>query len=577
MGIQQGIALGLDISRGARQESRIDQQHKFQMEQARANAEHQATMRPLAEQQARLGLSDLESQIEYNKQTRPLTLAEQQAQAEHNKVVRPLAQQQAQLTLDNAKTGAENAKQLFPLELEAAQTRLSSEKQQQQWSEEDRKAAKLTAEKQARLTRVQQQAPIEYQRYLHTGKFSESFLRDSADTPLSPLNVMDPEYADAVNQAVQYLDPRNEQANPYADDRVFQIASTILKKELNNGGKHPETGLPIVSKKIVSVTPAKDAQGNQLKGQMFVELEMTDSDGNSYRAPLTQNRSTDPNDPLKPVDFGQFVGRVNAQHMFQQALQSNPQGIEWLKQRGQQLSKTETSKLKSDETQWAGRPQKTELVHKRFTENPLFGNADEGMQYVSYGDFEWTEGEPGKLKFLENVARENKAVLDKARQLSKDDGPEEAQKYLQSNFVYDPAELYQMQQNGSNKTSDPKSNQTLQNILAGNQQGASKQPEPDPIEQLTSKPNWWLTTEPIPSAAGKKLTPEQFEQRRQFINQSNAKKQADDAQQAQLARQFVQQGKLNNLSAEEKTRWIQANLRHFTRQERGQIINGEKQ
>jgi hypothetical protein len=578
MGITQGVALGLDISRGARQESRIDQQHKFQMEQARANAEHQATMRPLAEQQARLGLSDLESQIEHNKQTRPLTLAEMQASAEHNKALRPIELEQQQHTLSRSKTQATREDELFPLEKGAAALRLDSERENLNHQRETRASARISAEKAARLARVKQQAPLEIERFNRTGRFSEAFLRDSIDTELSPFKVLDPEYSDALTQATALLDPRNTQANPYADAKIFDVASVFLKHDLNNGGTNPETGLPIVNKRIVSTSQAIDAQGKPIKGHMFVELEMRDSEGNTYRSPLTERGTSDPDDPLKAVDFGKFVGKVKATDFFHEALKRNPEGLEWLKGRYEKLNTDpNTSSLKSDETQWAGRPQKTELVHKRFTENPLFGNADEGFQYVSYGDFEWTKGEPGKLKFLESVARENKAVLDKARQLSQDDGPEEAQKYLQSNFVYDPAELYQMQQNGSKKTSDPKSNQTLQNILAGNQQGASKQPEPDPIEQLTSKPNWWLTTEPIPAAAGKTLTPEQFEQRRQFLNQSNTKKQADDAQQAQLARQFVQQGKLNDLSAEEKTRWIQANLRHFTRQERGQIINGEKQ
>lgn len=575
MGITQGVALGLDISRGARQESRIDQQHKFQMEQARANAEHQATMRPLAEQQARLGLSDLESQIEHNRQTRPLTLAEMQASAEQNKKLRPIELEQQQHTLARSKTQATREDELFPLEKGAAALRLDSERENLNHQRETRASARISAERAARLARVQQQAPLEIARFNKTGRFSEAFLRDSIDTELSPFKVLDPEYSDALTQATALLDPRNTQANPYADAKIFDVASVFLKHDLNNGGTNPETGLPIVNKRIVSASQAMDAHGKPIKGHMFVELEMRDSEGNTYRSPLTERGTSDPDDPLKAVDFGKFVGKVKATDFFHEALKRNPEGLEWLKGRYEKLNTDpKESSLKSDETLWAGRPQKTEIVNKRFTENRLFGNAEEGTQYVSYGDFEWTQGQPEKMKFLEQVAMKNKAVFDQARELSKDD-PRKGQEYLQTNFVYDPAELYEMQQAGEKKQADPKAAKTLGKIMGEQQPGAQEAEQPDPIAELKSKPNWWLTTDAIPTAA--KLTPEQARERLEFLNQSRMKQREEDSEKAKSAKEFVRQGKFNSLSDAERKKWVFENARYFTTQERQQIMSGDKQ
>lgn len=585
MSIQQGIALGLDISRGARHESRVSAEHDQAMRERKEQAEYLARMRPLQEQQAQLGLQDLEGQVAYNKEQRPLSLAEQQAAAAHAQSMRPIELESAQLGVKEQKADSAYRAQLRPLDIQQAQLGLESgrenlnqNREQHQWQRDDRATNRLRAERAERLQRVQQMAPIEYDRYARTGKFSDAFLRDSMDTPLSPFNALDAEHVDALNQAKEYFDPRNQQANPYADSKVFKVASTLLRKELNNGGNHPETGLPIVDKQIVSVRQATTPDGQPLKGQLFVELEMTDEQGNTYRAPVTTNRSSAADDALQPMDFGKFVGRVNAQHMFVNAIKQQPEGMTWLEKKHAQLngSGAAGAKLKSDETMWAGRPQKTDAVYKRFAENPAFGNADEGVQYVSYGDFEWTEGDPKKLKFLEDVARENKAVMTQFNQLRKDD-PEEANNYLKSNYVYEPDALWEMQRAApkGGKADDPKAAGVLANIVGSNQTNEAVA-APDPVAELTSQPDWWLTAEKIPTAAAQKLTPEQWQQRYAHIQKSRQAREEQQQLAGAAAKDFVAKGGYSQLSRAEQTQWFKDNARYLSLSERKQLINGNQ-
>lgn len=584
MSLQQGIALGLDISRGARQESRSSAQHDQYMRERKEAAEYNARMRPLEEKRAQLGLQDLESLVAHNKQTRPLTLQEMQEQAAHAKTLRPIEAESAQLGLESLKESNAHASKLRPYDLEQAQLNVKQSKQslagtaeQQQWQRDDRKKNQVTSERATRLARVQQMAPVEYARFERTGRFSDAFLRDSADTPLSPFNALDADHVNALDEARKYLDPRNEQANPYADGRIFQVASTLLKKELNNGGVNPKTGLPIVSKQIVSVMPATTRDGKPLQGQLFVEVEVTDEGGNTYRAPVTTNRSSDADDALQTMDFGNFVGRVNAENMFVNAVKSQPEGMKWLQEKAASLnSGTGNQKLKSDETMWGGRPQKTDTIYKRFSENPAFGSAEEGTQFVSYGDYEWTEGKPEKVKFLESVARENKQVFQNYRQMLKDE-PDEAQAYLQQNFIHEPAVVFEMQQSkqkgATAKDPNSRENQVLQGIVGAEQ--AKPEAEPDPIETLTSQPKWWLTEDKIPTAAFKKLTPEQVKERYEFnVKQRNAKE-TEKAAATEAAKAFLQNGQYEGLSRDDKRKWFIDNARYLSLEER-KSLNGNQ-
>jgi hypothetical protein len=589
MGIAQGVGLGLEISRGARAESRKEAEHKLWLQRQAEDAQHQARLRPMQLKEAQLGLSDLESSVQHNRELRPLQLQETKDSAAHNAKLRPLQLQESELGLAELQATAAHNKSLRPLELqsqrlgvEAGRFELDHAKKRDGQADADRAETKVKAQKQERLQRVQEMAPIEYARFQRTGKFSDTFLRESADTPLSPFHALDPAYTDALTQAKNYFDPRNQQANPYADGKVFEVANVLLKQELNNGGVHPQTGKPIVDKKIVGVRPAVDGAGQKIPGKMFVELEMTDEDGNTYRAPVTQSRSSNPDDPLQPMDFGQFVGRINAQSMFANAVQSNPEGVAWLKARSAQLSSGDAKgkrALQSDEIQWAGRPQKTDSVYKRFKENPAFGDAEAGVQYVSLADYEWTQGEPDKLKFLEGVAKENKVVMQEYQRLRSEGDTEEAEKWLQEKYIDDPEALFSLQsqkgKNSNRNAVDGKSQQLVDKITA----------DKPATEQAPEDPNWFLA-DGITKEQVSRMTPEQASQR---IAHLKAQRQQEEAKQIaarkgeqrqiqsdwQKTQEEFNAGAHTSLKGAERQQWIKNNIRNLTPEQR-QVVLGNQ-
>ena len=63
-------------------------------------------------------------------------------------------------------------------------------------------------------------------------------------------------------------------------------------------------GKKIVDRKITGVVP--------VKGGNVIQLTITDENGNSYNAPMTMNRSTDPNDQVAVVPFGYLTTRIRA-------------------------------------------------------------------------------------------------------------------------------------------------------------------------------------------------------------------------------------------------------------------------
>lgn len=580
MSISQGIALGLDISRGARQEARTQAEHNVWLQEQQADAAHREKLRPLELEQANLGLAEAKDVAAYNQQVRPMQLDDMRDNRAHQQVMRPIEQQQAQIGLDDLRADANQRKQLRPLELrqaqqgiEAGNIDIQNARTRQKWAEQDR----VKGERAERYKRVQELAPAEYDRFMRTGKFSEHFLRASADTPLSPLLALDPEYSDALNQAVAYFDPRNQQANPYADGKVFDVANIILGKELNNGGVNPQTGLPIVSKRIVGAYPATGPDGKPLKGQMLLELEMTDEKGNTYRAPVTQNRSGDDDDPIQPVDFGQLVGRVNAQKMFADAIRSNPEGMKWLQAKAKGAAGTGGQQPKSDETMWAGRPQKTEDVFKRYKENSLYGNAETGEQYVSMGDFEWTAGEPTKLRFLESVARENRIVMQEYQRMAKDD-PEEARTYLQTNFVDDVEALWDIQTQKKADKAKGKNDKADQLV----NQLTSDESKTSPQSDKPKDPDWYLK-ETISVSENKSLSAEEQRRRYEWLanqRRQNEAKQAEQQKQQQAeqdaakaaAQQMFQSGAYKNLTGAERQQWLNNNLRHLSLEQRKNLI-----
>ncbi|MBY0420546.1 MAG: hypothetical protein K2W88_21045, partial [Pararheinheimera sp.] len=304
-GVVAGVGLGQAVRRDVRQ-AELDRER---LEQINLDQAHQAQVRPLEVQQYQQSIAAQQADRAHLEKVRPLQLSsaelsleEQQELQKHNAQVRPMSLEATQLQLDEARNNQAYQEKTRPLSLEAARLEVELRR-----FENDKSA------KQEKIQLAQQLAPSEYQRFQRTGKFSDRFLQVSEGTALSPFQYLDPTYTDTVFQAQQYMDPNNAKANPFTDPKVLDVANQLFKPELNNGGVNPETGLPIVEKRIVGLYPATGRDGKPLKGQMFAELEVVDEGGNRYTAPVTQGRSSDPNDPLATIDVGKLVGRVNSQ------------------------------------------------------------------------------------------------------------------------------------------------------------------------------------------------------------------------------------------------------------------------
>lgn len=524
MSITEGVRLGLDMSRGARQESRADQRHQMALKQAQEDEAYQARMRPLQEQNARLGLRDLEGSISQREELRPLQvesarlgLSEAQSLAQYNEKSRPLQLEAAELGLSEAKNSAEHNKQLRPLQLDAQRETLSGARQNRQQNatvfeqgQEDRGNA-------LRKQWVAEQTPLEYARFERTGSFSDRYLRESMaiGSPVAPLRLVDGAHIEALDTLQDLLDPRRP-SNPYDGNKLFEAANLLLAPELNNGGINPHNGAAIVDKRIVAAYPAKGRDGKTMPGKLYVELEMTDEKGEKYRAPATVGRGSGDDDELKTIDLSQLVQRVNAQQMFSKALNQDPAARQRLVQQGQKLTKKDGAPLKDDQVSWQGRPRKFDDVYQLYSEDASL-KTPEGQPLVDFEAFEWTQGDNQKLAYLRAAAKENAKIYAEAAPLMRKD-PAKAQQLM--NEWVDPMELYQMAQQGSGKPGVGGRETAILNSIGANDEAgksvAAAAREQERAEFL-AQPDWHLSAS-LPSWAAQRMTEAQRNARAQAID-----------------------------------------------------------
>lgn len=257
--------------------------------------------------------------------------------------------------------------------------------------------------------------------------------------------------------------------------------------------------------------------------------------------------------------------------MFANAIKANPEGMEWLKARAAQLT-SEGGKgkrtLQSDETLWGGRPQKTDVVHKRFKEDPAFGDAESGVRYVSWADYDWTQGEPGKLKFLEGIAKQNKVVMQEYQRLRAEGDTEEAETWLQQKYIDDAEAVYsvQMQLKGNKKTGagTDKSQQLVDDIT-------KDKPAP---EQAPEDPNWFLADR-ITSEQSGRMTKEQRDQRSSHLMAKRQGEQAQNASNQTKAQEAFNAGAYKSLTGAERQQWLKDNLRHLTSDQRKVVLGNQ--
>lgn len=552
MSISEGLRLGVELSRGARRESRADAAHQAALKQQQEDAAFQARMRPLQEKQATLGLRDIENRIAHGEAMRPLelegaglSLAESRASHEHNAKVRPLELAAGQERLEGARTSRKQQEITFKQQQEAYGL-----EQRRQW--------------------VNQQAPLEYARFQRTGQFSDRFLRESmaVGSPIAPLRLVDGQHIDALDTLHDLLDPRRP-SNPYDGDKLFEAANLLLAPELNNGGVNPETGAAITDKRIVAVYPAKDRAGKALPGQLYVELEMTDENGQRYRAPATVGRGSGDDEELKTISLDSLVKRVNAQRMFAGALTSDPGAKERLISQGRQLTQ-KPGDIKSDEVLWQGRPRKFNDVYKVYNDDSSLKTAD-GAPLVTFEEFEWTSGDPQKLQFLRAAAQENGRIYTEAMQLQRK-RPQQAAQLLQE--WVDPRELYEMSQQSRGSAAQQHAQSVLDRVDGSqqkpNQADSRKAQQQSAQAEFFQQSDWHLSPE-LPAFARNEMTPELWASRRQSLQQQSA----DKNEQINASRNNALQAletEYPQLDERQKRAWILKHGQHLDRETRRRLL-----
>lgn len=561
-GLVQGVGLGQAVRRDVRQ-AELD---KERLEQINLDQAHQAQVRPLEVQQYQQSIAARQADQAHLEKVRPLqlssaelSLAEQQELQKYNSQVRPMSLEATQLQLEEAKNNQAYQEKVRPLSLEAAQLDVEGQRFSNKVGQAEYDYSTAQRAKQEKAKLLQELTPSEWQRFTRTGTFSDHYLQLSAGTPLDPVAIADPAYADVVHKAAQYMDPNNTSANPFNDPQMLTVANDLFAPELKGrGGVNPKTGLPITDRKIIGFSPAVDKQGNRLKGKLFVELQVTDEGGNTYNAPTTVNGSSNDDDPLAVLDVGHLTGRINSQATLAKVLQSNPAGAGWLKEQAARFNTPAQNKLKDDQVLWQGRPQKADAVYKQYTDNPVYTNKEEGVNYVDYADYQWTGGDKTKLRFLNEVAQRNAAVHQEAKQLLRED-PEKAQAHLQQNWVHpDEAWAVKEQTSAEREKGDPKSEATLSRILSN---GKSEAPKPDPTAELMQQPDWHLSPS-LSTDAAKNLSPEQWQQRQLHLNKQRASAETEKETKQQQALQYAQT-ELPKLPKAEQRKWFVNNFQHI--------------
>ncbi|MDN5937295.1 MAG: hypothetical protein L0H83_01400 [Salinisphaera sp.] len=119
--------------------------------------------------------------------------------------------------------------------------------------------------------------------------------------------LIDPQKRQDFAQSLDVL-TNGVQGVPYRRDVLLDAANTVLAPRLNKVvGTVNQYGETIVDSKIVDVVPARGRDGDAATDHVFLETLLTTNTGRQYRKPITLDRSTDPNDPVKAIPVGDFV------------------------------------------------------------------------------------------------------------------------------------------------------------------------------------------------------------------------------------------------------------------------------
>lgn len=279
--LARGMIAGAELGLGMRRQEMAEQEHES-LKGLRAKQEERA--------------SAAEARAEE-------LAARQSEQADYEKGLRPMKEQAFKSEQDRLK-GQERR-------LASQEKRFASQEARQQ-SEFDFK--KMQDERAQVDTRLMAMAPIEYQRVAQGGDFSDEFMQESKGTRFDPSFMATKDYRDAAKSAYEYTDTLinkmgageeislKDVNNPTYLNALNQVMAPDIKRGV--GEEDPITGRTVTDKRLGMILPSEN-------GKLVFEVEVTLDNGEKYFAPVTEGRTSNPDDPVKEIPIDKFIDHVS--------------------------------------------------------------------------------------------------------------------------------------------------------------------------------------------------------------------------------------------------------------------------
>ncbi|WP_447779156.1 hypothetical protein [Aeromonas veronii] len=261
-------------------------------------------------------------------------------------------------------------------------------------------------------------------------------VRDPRAGSFNPERYLQQDYAEAGKTFVTYagnlmrqaqegrLDPSTPEGHAAVNDPAFiQAAGTLYQEEINKGvgDIDPESGKTIKAKKLSNIMVTPDARG------VVLGVEVTYDDGSTDIRPVTNNRTSAPDDQPKVIPLNDFLKPAYqraalSKHMISNAdqlrtalgLTAGPDQAGYKKaiadlekQHGQNRARVSASNTDDKDVQLEALDAQLEQSKAALAE--IYGvanNADEPKQEAPLKA--WTGGDPERLRFVKEANQHGK-------------------------------------------------------------------------------------------------------------------------------------------------------------------------
>ncbi len=256
-------------------------------------------------------------------------------------------------------------------------------------------------------------------------------VRDKRAGSYNPERYLQQDYAEAGKTFVTYagnlmrqaqegkLDPSTPEGHAMVNDPKFiKAAGTLYQDEVNKGvgDIDPDTGKTITAKKLNNIMVSPDGRG------VVLGVEVTYDDGSKDVRPVTNNRSSSPDDPPKVIPINDFLKPAYqraalAKHMIGNAdqlraslgLAAGPDPAGYKKavtnlesQHGQNRARISSSNTEDKDIQLEALDAQLEQSKAALTETyGMTGKTDEPKQEAPLKA--WTGGDPDRLQFVKEA------------------------------------------------------------------------------------------------------------------------------------------------------------------------------